>query len=43
MTHRNNNRKQPHTGSSKVRTSDTEFGSESTVSKKASKRAAKEE
>ncbi|MGG1678110.1 hypothetical protein ACIFOT_20565 [Neobacillus sp. NRS-1170] len=37
MTNRNNNRKQPHTGGS-----DTEFGSESGLSKKARKQAARE-
>jgi hypothetical protein len=39
MTNRNNNRNQPHTGSSKA---DTEFGGELTQSKKARKKAARE-
>jgi hypothetical protein len=40
MTNRNNNRNQPHTGGSKA--SDTEFGTESTLSKKKRKKAARE-
>lgn len=39
MTNRNNNRNQPHTGGSK---SDTEFGAETGLSKKARKNAARE-
>lgn len=42
MTNRNDNRKQPHTGSSKAGSNVTEFGSESTLSKKARKKAARE-
>jgi hypothetical protein len=42
MTNRNDNRNQPHTGGTKARGSDTEFGSESTLSKKARKKAASE-
>jgi hypothetical protein len=37
MTNRNNNRNQPHTGSN-----DAEFGSESTLSKKERKNAARQ-
>ncbi|WP_394235147.1 hypothetical protein [Niallia oryzisoli] len=37
MTNKNNNRNQPHTGSS-----DTEFGAEAGLSKKARKKAARE-
>lgn len=40
MTNRNNNRNQPHTGGHKA--SDTEFGLEMSQSKKARKRAARE-
>ncbi|GHI00800.1 hypothetical protein [Neobacillus kokaensis] len=40
MTNRNDNRNQPHTGGNKA---DTEFGSESTLSKKARKKAAREQ
>ena len=40
MTNRNNNRNQPQTGGSKA--SDTEFGGELTQSKKARKKAARE-
>ncbi|WP_281243029.1 MULTISPECIES: hypothetical protein [Anaerobacillus] len=40
MTNRNDNRKQPHTGGNKA--ADTEFGSEVVQSKKARKRAARE-
>jgi hypothetical protein len=39
MTNRNDNRNQPHTGSNKA---DTEFGSETNLSKKARKKAARE-
>ena len=39
MTNRNNNRNQTQTGGSKA---DTEFGTESTLSKKARKKAARE-
>ncbi|WP_256243047.1 hypothetical protein [Bacillus sp. V3B] len=40
MTNRNNNRNQPHTGS-KAGQSDTEFGTDLTLSKKARKIAAR--
>jgi hypothetical protein len=43
MTNRNNNRNQPHTGGSKAGQSDTEFGSDVTLSKKARKKAAREQ
>lgn len=39
MTNRNNNRNQPHTGGK----NDTEFGSDVTLSKKARKKAAREQ
>ncbi|WP_449540279.1 hypothetical protein [Ferdinandcohnia sp. Marseille-Q9671] len=39
MTNKNDNRKQPHTGSKSM---DTEFGSEQGLSKKARKKAARE-
>jgi hypothetical protein len=39
MTNRNNNRNQPHTGGSKA---DTEFGADSSLSKKARKQAARD-
>lgn len=39
MTNKNDNRSQPHTGGRKV---DTEFGSETGLSKKARKKAARE-
>ncbi|MCA1030234.1 hypothetical protein LCL95_04175 [Bacillus timonensis] len=43
MTNRNDNRKQPHTGGgNNAKRSDTEFGAEVTQSKKARKRAARE-
>ncbi|NRD80098.1 hypothetical protein HPT25_22425 [Bacillus sp. BRMEA1] len=42
MTNRNDNRKQPHTGGNNNRNNDTEFGSESALSKKARKKAARE-
>ncbi|MFF2445875.1 hypothetical protein ACFVSW_02150 [Neobacillus sp. NPDC058068] len=42
MTNRNNNRNQPHTGGSQGKASDTEFGAELGLSKKARKRAARE-
>ncbi|WP_342430889.1 hypothetical protein [Neobacillus sp. FSL H8-0543] len=41
MTNRNNNRNQPHTGGAKA--SDTEFGAELAQSKKARKKAAREQ
>ncbi|WP_169864761.1 hypothetical protein [Sutcliffiella halmapala] len=41
MTNRNNNRNQPHTGGNQA-SSDTEFGTELTQSKKARKKAARE-
>jgi hypothetical protein len=41
MTNRNNNRNQPHTGGSPGKT-DTEFGAEAGLSKKARKKAARE-
>lgn len=40
LTNRNNNRNQPHTGGSKA--SDTEFGADQGLSKKARKKAARE-
>ena len=40
LTNRNNNRNQPHTGGSKA--SDTEFGAEQGLSKKARKQAARD-
>jgi hypothetical protein len=40
MTNRNNNRNQPNTGGNNAK--DTEFGSELTLSKKARKKAARE-
>ena len=42
MTKSNNNRNQPHSGGSQARVSDTEFGAEQTLSKKARKKAARE-
>jgi hypothetical protein len=42
MTNKNDNRNQPHTGGSKSRANDTEFGAELTQSKKDRKRAARE-
>ncbi|MFS0864421.1 hypothetical protein [Fredinandcohnia sp. 179-A 10B2 NHS] len=39
MTNKNNNRNQPHTGSKSM---DTEFGSDQNLSKKARKKAARE-
>lgn len=41
MTNRNNNRNQPHTGGSKASQSDTEFGTDVTLSKKERKKAAR--
>lgn len=41
MTNRNNNRNQPHTGGNKAGQSDTEFGTDLTLSKKARKQAAR--
>jgi hypothetical protein len=41
MTNRNNNRDQPHTAGNKAK--DTEFGTEANLSKKARKRAAREQ
>jgi hypothetical protein len=42
MTNRNNNRNQPHTGGSQAGQSDTEFGTDLNLSKKARKQAARQ-
>lgn len=42
MTNRNDNRKQPHTGGSQAKGTDTEFGTELGLNKKQGKKAARE-